>query len=135
MSLSKYCGIPEDVLDGIFSTEEMEAWKLILEKKREDRKASTLRRIGSVNIEIESSDKASNNFAWNKDIIRSKPFQKLMQFSIKMLNSLLFCLTKCSYIPLLFLFLTTVLSLGFTALNSIILSLTICMSVAGIHLS
>eukprot|EP00092_Neocalanus_flemingeri_P053508 GFUD01062906.1.p1 GENE.GFUD01062906.1~~GFUD01062906.1.p1 ORF type:complete len:116 (+),score=13.94 GFUD01062906.1:61-408(+) len=109
MSLSKYCGIPEDVLDGIFSTEDMEAWKLISEKKREHLKTSTLRRI-------ESSDKASNNFAWNKGITRSKPFQKLLQFSIKILNSLLFCLTKCSSIPILFIFLTTVLSLGLTVL-------------------
>ena len=133
MELTQYCGVPDDILDGIFSTEDLDAWK-VLSEKRKMKQATNFKRAGSAKFKIDPSDQTSFDFAWSKDTRMSHILEQLVLFPEIVMNFTLFYLDQCSYFPFLFIAVATIFCLAFTALHSIILSLFVCVSVVAIHL-
>eukprot|EP00092_Neocalanus_flemingeri_P029056 GFUD01031543.1.p1 GENE.GFUD01031543.1~~GFUD01031543.1.p1 ORF type:complete len:144 (-),score=22.51 GFUD01031543.1:21-452(-) len=138
MTISTYCGVPEDILDGIFSDEEVSHWKEISEsknmKKRESESCKSCHKQmikQSHIIEIEPSDCCKKKSSM---ISKTKPLQWI-NLKINLRKLFLLYLTECSYIPFLFMFIMTTLSLCLTGLPCLLVSLAVCVSVAAIHLS
>ena len=140
MTISTYCGIPDDILDGIFSTEDLMRWKgdsettnmLKRKSKTHQLEENTLNQ--SYIIEIEPSECCIKQNTTNTKDRSKKQFQK-NEIQTKIGKFVLFFLNECSYIPFLFMFSMTFLSMSLTGIPCVLLSLAVCVCVATFHVS
>eukprot|EP00090_Calanus_glacialis_P026800 TRINITY_DN42128_c0_g1_i1.p1 TRINITY_DN42128_c0_g1~~TRINITY_DN42128_c0_g1_i1.p1 ORF type:complete len:162 (+),score=16.25 TRINITY_DN42128_c0_g1_i1:51-488(+) len=140
MTISTYCGIPEDILDGIFSTEDLLRWKEDSEttnlSKRKNKtyqlEENTLKQ--SYIIEIEPSECYIKQNSTNTKNRNNTHLQK-KNIQTKIGKFVLFFLNECSYIPFLFMFSMTFLSMSLTGIPCVLLSLAVCVFVASFHLT
>ena len=130
--------IPDSILDGIFSTEEMLRWRRETEEENRRHKKRCLSSFHqSYIIEIEPTQFITRDTqeistkVWNH---RRTEFEKYLG-QARLRKGLLFFLTKCSYFPFLFMFSMAFLSLSLTSLPCVVISLSISMVISTFHLA
>ena len=140
MTISTYCGVPEDILDGIFSTEEMLRWKEIAEtnklinRKPRSYQSNENSLKQSYIIEIEPSQCCVEQ---NYQVLKkpSSPQLRLKLIQTALRKYTIYFLNECSYIPFLFMFSMTFLSMFLTGLPCVMASLSVCALIATSHLT
>ena len=125
MTVSPYHGLPDEILDGIFSTEDIETWKE--EAKREKNLEEHFR-----------IDKTRRNVVRESFIIDIEKMcieSGVRTLKVKALYVIEIYMQKCSYVPFLFMITLSVLSTVLTGLTCILCTIVIVTSVLIIHLT
>ena len=125
MTVSPYCGLPDKILDGIFSSEDIDTWKE--EAKREKHLDEHFR-----------VDKTRRNIVRESFIIDIEKMcseSSVRTLKVKALYVIEIYMQKCSYVPFLFMLTLSVISTVLKGLESILYTIVIVISVIIIHLT
>ena len=129
-SIGECHNISDNILDGIFSTEEMLRWKKEAEEEDRRWRKTCLNSFNqSYIIEIEPKQATKRG----KEELRAKFEEYLRQARLR--KYILVFLNECSYFPFLFMFSMTCLSMSLTGLPCLVISLSICIFTSTFHLA